>query len=95
MSGQDRLARMRDKLAALSPLELAIEDESAQHAGHAGARGGGGHFRLAIVSDAFAGRSTVMRHRMIYEALGEMMRDEIHALSIMARTSDELSSDEL
>jgi BolA protein len=90
MRGMHTQVLMRERLAVLAPLELTIEDESAQHAGHAGARGGGGHFRLSIVSDAFAGLSTVMRHRKIYEALGEMMRNEIHALSIVARTSDEL-----
>lgn len=74
---------MREKLAALAPLRLEIADDSAKHAGHAGA-GGGGHFRLTIVSARFSGCGTMQRHRLIYEALGPMMRGEIHALSIKA-----------
>ncbi len=74
---------MREKLAALAPLRLEIADDSAKHAGHAGA-GGGGHYRLTIVSPRFSGSGTMQRHRLIYEALGPMMRGEIHALSIKA-----------
>lgn len=84
MSG-DTLAQMRERLAALSPTNLHIEDESHLHAGHAGARSGGGHYRLDIVAAAFAGKNTVARHRLIYDALGDMMRGAIHALSINAR----------
>ena len=79
---------MREKLAALAPLQLEIADDSAKHAGHAGA-GGGGHFRLTIVSPRFSGCGTMQRHRLIYEALGPMMRGEIHALSIKALTPEE------
>lgn len=74
---------MREKLAALAPLRLEIADDSTKHAGHAGA-GGGGHYRLTIVSPRFSGCGTMQRHRLIYEALGPMMRGEIHALSIKA-----------
>ena len=81
--------QMREKLAALEPLRLDIIDDSAKHAGHAGAREGGGHFRLTIVSARFAGCGTLQRHRLIYEALGPMMRREIHALSIQALTPEE------
>lgn len=88
----ERMARMRERLAALAPSSISIEDESARHAGHAGARGGGGHFQLVIVSEAFAGLPVVMRHRKIYDALGDMMRTEIHALSIRALTPDERAS---
>jgi BolA family transcriptional regulator, general stress-responsive regulator len=81
---------IRERLAALEPLALELVDESAQHAGHAGARPGGGtHWRLAIVSPRFAGRPTVERHRMVYQALGELMQDPIHALAISARTPEE------
>lgn len=80
---------MQEKLAALDPQRLDIADDSAKHAGHAGAREGGGHYRLTIVSARFAGCGTVQRHRLIYEALGTMMRREIHALSIKALTPDE------
>lgn len=81
---------IRKRLGALSPLRLELLDESAKHAGHAGARPGGNtHWKLTIVSAAFAGSSTVARHRMIYEALGELMRDPIHALSINAKAPGE------
>ncbi len=81
--------RIRDKLAVLAPLQLELIDDSHLHAGHAGARSGGGHYRLAIVSAAFSGKNTVARHRLVYEALGDMMRKDIHALAIQARTPDE------
>ena len=87
-----RVEAIRTRLAALEPLAMEIEDESALHAGHAGARSGGGHFRLMIVSDQFQGKNTVARHRLIYGALGEMMRGEIHALSITAMTASEVSN---
>lgn len=80
--------RMRERLAALAPVHLEIADDSALHAGHAGAREGG-HYRLTIVSDRFNGLSTVARHRLIYETLGDLMRTGIHALSIRAATPDE------
>jgi BolA protein len=80
---------MRDKLAALDPVTIEIIDDSAKHAGHAGAKGGGGHFRLAIVSARFAGCRTMERHRLVYDALGPLMKREIHALSISAKTPDE------
>jgi BolA protein len=84
---------MREKLAALAPLRLEVADDSAKHAGHAGAKGGGGHYRMTIVSARFAGCGTMQRHRLIYEALGPMMRGEIHALSIKALTPEEVSVD--
>lgn len=82
--------RIRERLAAALPSELIeIGDDSALHAGHAGARDGGGHYRLTIVSPAFEGRNTVARHRMIYQALGDMMKTDIHALAIRALTAIE------
>jgi BolA protein len=86
----NRIASMRSLLAALDPVSLDIIDESHKHAGHAGARGGGGHFVLNIISGRFAGKNTVARHRMIYSTLGPMMKQEIHALTIRAQTPDEL-----
>jgi BolA protein len=81
---------IRRRLGALEPLALELVDESARHAGHAGARPGGNtHWRLAIVSRAFAGKTKVARHRMIYQALGALMQDPIHALSIDARSPEE------
>jgi BolA protein len=80
---------MQERLAALDPQRLEIIDDSARHAGHEGAKSGGGHYRLAIVSARFAGKGTLERHRLIYDALGNMMRREIHALSIKALAPEE------
>lgn len=88
-----RVEMIREKLtAAFSPTELDIIDESHKHAGHEGAKGGGGHFVAYIVSDAFAGKTLLERHRMVYEAMGDAMKTEIHALSIKAHTPQELQS---
>lgn len=83
------IAAMRERLAVLSPLILEIRDDSAKHAGHAGSRAGGGHFDMTIVSAGFAGKRTMERHRMVYDALGTLMKREIHALSINAKTPEE------
>ncbi|AKU11931.1 stress-induced morphogen BolA [Azoarcus sp. CIB] len=83
---------IRDRLALLNPLSIEIEDDSALHAGHAGAKGGGGHYRMTMVSDAFIGKNTVARHRLIYGALGELMRTRIHALAIRALTAEEANT---
>ena len=80
---------MRERLAALQPETLDILDESGKHVGHEGARGGGGHYQLVIVSPRFTGVSRPARHRMIYQALGTMMQKEIHALAIQAYAPDE------
>jgi BolA protein len=86
-------AEIRRRLEALAPSRLELLDESAKHAGHAGARPGGNtHWRLTIVSAAFTGNTTVSRHRMIYHALGELMQDPIHALSIDARAPGEFDA---
>lgn len=82
-------ALLRERLAALAPQSLAIEDESHRHAGHAGAKEGG-HYKITIVAAAFAGHNTVRRHRMIHEAVGDLMRGRIHALSIRAFSPDEV-----
>jgi BolA family transcriptional regulator, general stress-responsive regulator len=85
-----RLARMRELLtAAFAPRSLEVIDDSHKHIGHAGARGGQGHFSVDIVSDAFAGMGAVARHRAVYAALGAMLQSDIHALAIRARTPDE------
>ncbi len=87
----ERIDMIRDKLtAAFSPTQLDIIDESHLHAGHPGARSGGGHFVATIVTESFAGQNMLARHRMIYDALGEMMNTDIHALSIKAYTPEEL-----
>jgi BolA protein len=78
------------RLGALAPLRVELVDESAKHAGNAGAAPGGNtHWNLTIVSAAFSGKPTVARHRMIYDALGELMKNPIHALSIRARAPGE------
>jgi BolA protein len=85
MNASARIERLRTALqAALSPTLLEIRDDSAKHIGHAGAREGG-HFHVTIVTPAFAGRSAVERHRMVYAAAAELMGRDIHALSIDAR----------
>ena len=83
------IEKMQERLASLSPLEIEIVDDSAKHAGHAGARSGGGHYRLRIVAAGFAGLSTMQRHRLVYDALGPLMKQEIHALSIDARPPED------
>jgi BolA protein len=81
---------IRERLQALEPESLDLVDESEQHRGHAGYREGGNtHWRLAIVSPRFAGKPTVARHRMVYQALGELMQHPIHALAITARSPEE------
>lgn len=76
--------------AALSPQSLHIDDESALHAGHAGARDGGGHYRVEIVAGAFSGKGTLARHRLVYDAVGDLMPSAIHALAIRALAPEEL-----
>jgi BolA family transcriptional regulator, general stress-responsive regulator len=82
---------MKERLAALDPVYMELVDESAKHAGHAGAQGGG-HYRLLLVSPRFNGLATMARHRLVYDALREFMGGKIHALSITARTPTEHSS---
>lgn len=82
--------RIRERLARLDPVRVELDDESERHRGHAGyVEGGGTHWRLTIVARAFEGKTTVARHRMVYQALGELMRHPIHALAIQARSPDE------
>jgi len=86
----DTISDMTARLGALNPQHLEIEDESARHAGHAGAKSGGGRYKLTIISAAFAGENALGRHRRIYAALGDLMTTRIHALAITALTPDEL-----
>ena len=83
-----RIDRMTALLEVLKPLSIEIIDDSHLHAGHVGARDGGGHYRLNIVSAQFVGKTTVARHRMIYSELADMMKQEIHALNISARVPE-------
>jgi BolA protein len=80
------------RLAALEPENIEIYDESHEHAGHAGARDGGGHYQVLIVADAFEGKSRVTRHRMVYDALRPLMPGQIHALAISAYTPEEFQT---
>lgn len=87
---EQRVAAIRAAIeAALAPSALEIEDESHRHAGHAGAKDGRGHFRVAVVSAAFAGLTPIARHRAVYAAVGELMTTDVHALAISARTPEE------
>ena len=89
MTGQ-RIEMIRERLAReLAPVSLEIIDESAKHAGHAGAASGGGHFIVHIVADSFRDKTPIQRHRLVYDAVGDIMHQEIHALSIQAKTPDE------
>ena len=84
-----RLERLTQRLQALQPTRLDLEDDSHHHAGHAGAADGRGHFSVLIVSKRFAGLRQVQRHRLVYEAVGDLMATDIHALSIHALAPDE------
>ena len=83
-------AAIHERLSALEPQSIDLLDESGKHAGHEGAKSGGSHFRLTIVSSRFSGKDQIARHRMVYEVLGPLMQREIHALAIRALTPDEL-----
>ncbi len=81
---------MQQRLAVLNPESLEILDDSGQHIGHEGAKGGGGHYQLVLVSAKFHGLPLPARHRMVYDALGSMMQQQIHALSIKAYAPNEI-----
>lgn len=86
-----RVEQIREKLtAAFAPQQLDIIDDSHKHVGHEGAKSGGGHFNITIVADAFAGQTPLQRHRLVYTALGEELKKDIHALSIKALAPMEL-----
>ena len=89
MNSTNRAELIRERLTkAFAPEVIEIVDDSHKHAGHASAKGGG-HFAVRIVSPAFAGKNLVQRHRMVYEAMGELMQHEVHALTIKAETPNE------
>lgn len=88
MTSREQL--IRDRLQAkFTPRELLIKDQSHLHAGHDGARDGRGHFDVTIVSDEFATANRVQRHRMVYDALSDLLKTDIHALKIRALTPSE------
>lgn len=82
--------RIEHLLAALEPESIEVIDDSARHVGHPGAADGGGHYEVVVVSSRFAGKSRIERHRMVYEALGPLMRREIHALALRTHAPGEL-----
>jgi BolA family transcriptional regulator, general stress-responsive regulator len=89
-AGAGRMERIRAQLAQAFPgAAIELIDDSHRHAGHAGARDGRGHFRVRIVAGAFAGLRPLQRHQLVYRALDELMRTDIHALSITALTTEE------
>ncbi len=77
---------LRERLGAE---QVVVQDESAQHVGHAGARGGG-HYAVTVVAARFRKLSALERHRLVYHALGELLEQDIHALSVKAYTPEEL-----
>lgn len=85
-----RLAQIEQALAVLQPITIEIRDDSAKHAGHAGARDGRGHFSVRIVSAQFEGLSPIKRHQAVYKALADLLQTDIHALAIEARTLSEV-----
>jgi BolA protein len=87
----ERIAFIEARIAAaLEPTRLAVRDDSAQHAGHAGAAAGG-HYTVTVVAAAFGGKARIARHRLVYDALADVMQRGIHALAIMAYTPEEFA----
>lgn len=88
----DRSERLRARLQqALGAISIEIVDDSHKHVGHAGARDGRGHFSVRVVADCFRGLRPVARHRLIYDATGDLFETDIHALSIQALSPEELA----
>jgi BolA family transcriptional regulator, general stress-responsive regulator len=79
---------IQDRLASLNPISLSIQDDSAGHVGHKG-NTGGGHFTLKVVSSHFSQQSLVLRHRLVYQLLADLIPQQIHALSILAIAPDD------
>ncbi len=86
------LDKIRTRLmGTFSPSECQLEDDSALHAGHAGAASGGGHYRVRLVCAQFEGLNLVARHRLVYDSVRDMMLSEIHAIAIVALAPSEVS----
>ena len=91
MNSEQRIAEIERRLeTALGAETVQVEDEGHQHVGHEGAKDGRGHFRVLVISDQFDGKTPIQRHRLVYQAMGELMQTDIHALAIEAYTSTEL-----
>lgn len=92
-ANKNRIAIIEKKLRdEFHPEQLIVKDESHRHKGHPGAKDGRGHFSIEITTNAFENKSSVQRHRLIYEALGELMQTDIHALRIKATTPNKKST---
>jgi len=87
----DTVSRIKQALDVLNPIQITIKDDSLLHAGHSG-NTGGGHYHIIIVSEKFEGLSMIKRHRLIFNAVNDLMTTEIHALSIHAKTPAESGS---
>ncbi len=88
----DRMEKIQARLnATFAPLQCQLTDESALHAGHAGAASGGGHYRLRLVSALFEGKNRISRHRLVYDCLLDMMHADVHAIAITALAPSEVS----
>ncbi|HEY4074357.1 MAG TPA: BolA family protein [Herbaspirillum sp.] len=88
-----RVAAIEQRLKeTFAPTRCLVEDESAMHAGHAGAASGGGHYRIELISTAFEGKNRLARHRLVYDCLNDMMQRDIHALAIVTKTPSETSA---
>ena len=95
MTRTNRVEMIRRRLlAAFAPSELEVVDESHKHAGHAGARDGRGHFQVRIVSERFRDLRSIARHRLVYDAVGDLMQTDIHALGVNALTAEEATRDD-
>ena len=92
MTGPTAASMLKMRLSALAPVVLELADESAEHVGHAGAAGGGGHFSLLIVSHQFTGLTRVARHRAVLDRVGDLIPHPVHALAIRAYAPDEFPS---
>ena len=88
---EDRIDRIRSRIqAALTPESVEVVDESHLHEGHEGAQDGRGHFQVVVVSSDFEGKTRIQRHRMVFEAVGNLMSTDIHALGVKAYTPEEI-----
>ncbi|MGH6610506.1 MAG: BolA family protein [Burkholderiaceae bacterium] len=91
-STSDTIDQIQSRLSALEPTAIEVIDDSAAHRGHPGAASGGGHYRLRLVSARFEGQSKVMRHRLVYDLLHDLMKRDIHALTMNLMAPDEVES---
>ncbi|HQU48141.1 MAG TPA: BolA family protein [Casimicrobiaceae bacterium] len=89
MTRSDLAREIAGRLEPLAPVHLDLDDQSAAHAGHAGAAAGGGHFSLLVVSEAFSGAGRLDRHRRVMDRLADLIPHPVHALAIRALTPDE------